>query len=314
MKRVRSRYRRSLVARQPWRHFRPLFEPLESRQLMAFNLSLSTAVTAGVTIDNSVPSTRVYRATANGANVNFGDISTAMNGGLNVIVDSGSTGTQAGNITSAVDSSYLNAANTSLTIRSGSGTNLVGDITLAGIALNNLTGSSLIIQAARNVTLNSPTSATFTAQVGGTMAITASAGSITMPTTSQLVASALTLTATTGIGAAGAPIFTRVDTLTANTAAGNGSQFITQQSKGLTALNLNAGTGDATLFLFTGSISDTDTATDITAANASVTLNAANQNLGAAANPIRTSVDTLTVQNIGGSQFITEANGLSGLS
>ena len=109
----------------------------------------------------------------------------------------------------------------------------MGDINIAAISLNNAT-SSLTIQAAHNIVLSSPTSSSVTVTATGTMSLTAG-GAISMPLTSQLVAANLSLTAHDGIGAAGQPIFTKVDSLTANSAAGNGDEFITQQSKGLTA-------------------------------------------------------------------------------
>src|SRR6185295_6794169 len=112
------------------------------------------------------------------------------------------------------------------------------------------------------------------------------------------------------------PLEVSVDSLTTDTSVGGGNQFITE-ANGLTALNLNAGAGNASLTLTAGSLGDTDAATDITANAATVTLNDLTpQNVGAALNPIGTSVNDLTVSTAAGNGniFVTEANGLTALN
>ena len=87
----------------------------------------------------TVLNTTTFTATATGDNVSIIDIAAQMNLGRNVIVDSGSTGTEAGNITTTgiVSFTFNQAANVSLTLQSGSGANLVGDITVATLASTN---------------------------------------------------------------------------------------------------------------------------------------------------------------------------------
>src|SRR5207247_1152161 len=97
------------------------------------------------------------------------------------------------------------------------------------------------------------------------------------------------------------------------TASGNASQFITEAS-GLTGLNLNAGSGSVTLGLTQGGIADTDIATDIAASTASITLTEPSRDFGSATDSINTSVNDLTVTTAGGSQYIAEFNGLTGLN
>src|SRR6476661_7331414 len=65
-------------------------EALENRTFFAFDTTLSLAATAGVTVSN-VAGTTTFTSTAPGANVSWFDVATAMNGGNNVVVDSGAT-------------------------------------------------------------------------------------------------------------------------------------------------------------------------------------------------------------------------------
>src|SRR6266545_4895225 len=112
-------------------------------------MTLSLAAQANVT-RTVLATTATYEATATGANVNWADIGTDMAAGLNVVVTSGATGTEAGNITDQTGNSIANAATTSLTFQSGSGTGLVGDITLLNVRLQGAT-SALVVSAANNV-------------------------------------------------------------------------------------------------------------------------------------------------------------------
>src|SRR5207249_11282041 len=133
-------------------------------------------------------------------------------------------------------------ANIGLTLRSGSGTGLVGDVSIAGVTFSNVNATSnFVVQANGNVTL-SPVLTSYTVTASGTMSITSTTGTITTPTGAQLVAGTLTLTAPGGLGAGDDPshfIHTKVDSLSTDSSGGGGAQFITQQTKGLTALNLN---------------------------------------------------------------------------
>src|SRR5687767_9853103 len=88
------RSRRSLRKRyaSATRFFRPLLEGLESRELLAFNLTISLEETSNVsTLAGSGITT--FTATGNGANLNVADIGAALDGS-NVVVSSGSGGSQ----------------------------------------------------------------------------------------------------------------------------------------------------------------------------------------------------------------------------
>src|SRR5262245_3299016 len=126
---------RILKARQLARTFRPNLEPLESRLLLAFDLALSSSATVGVNI-STVGSTTTYEAVATGANIRLDDIQAELVAGRNVVVDSGSTGSEAGNITLVVSASLANTAGASLTLQTGAGATLA-DILLSGLSLTN---------------------------------------------------------------------------------------------------------------------------------------------------------------------------------
>src|SRR5438874_2052524 len=88
--------RRSRITRNRARFYRPLVESLESRDLLAFNLTISTDPTANVS-SATVHGTTTFSATANNANLDVADIDTALGAG-DVVVTSGDGGLQAGNI------------------------------------------------------------------------------------------------------------------------------------------------------------------------------------------------------------------------
>ena len=71
----------------------PFVEHLEERVLPAFNLSISNAATTGVAVTGGT-----FTATATGANINVGDLVSALNAGNDVAVSNGTTGTEAGDI------------------------------------------------------------------------------------------------------------------------------------------------------------------------------------------------------------------------
>src|SRR5947209_10531981 len=114
---------------------------LEDRITPAFNLSISSAATVGMT-QQLVANTVTFTATASGANLNFNDLGAQLNAGHSVVVDSGSTGSEPGNIT--CNGGFGTAPispNTGLTLQSGSGANLVGDIINPNFQLNSATFS-----------------------------------------------------------------------------------------------------------------------------------------------------------------------------
>jgi hypothetical protein len=161
-----------------------------------------------------------------------------------------------------------------------------------------------------NVNLGAVTAAGNTVSITSAGAITDGNGGAVNLTADSLMATA------TSFGASGNPIETDVNSLNVDTSTAGGDQFITE-ANGLTALNLNAGGGDVNLTLTLGGVADADAATDITAGDLTVVLSdAAAQNFGASGNTIQTSVGTLSANTSAGngSQFITEANGLTALN
>jgi hypothetical protein len=296
----------------PRRHFRPRFECLESRELLAFNLLLSSNDTVGVT-KTTASGTTSYIATANGANVSLDDVGVDLAAGRNVIIHSGSTGTQPGNIVFTGVSSNIvtqlgNAAGTTLSILTGTGSGLVGNVALMGLKLKN--PGNIIVLANNDVT------ETGAGLFADTISISSQNGSISSTAGGTFGATSLSLTAYDGIGSLVQPMLVSTDSLTADTSGGNGSQVITE-TDGLTGLNLNAGTGLVVLSLTKGGISDPDTATDIKASVTSIVLNDSTpQNVGAVTTPINTDVDQVTVDTSagGGQQFVRETNGLTALN
>src|SRR5262245_4961770 len=291
------------------RFFRPLVEGLESRELLARNLTISLDDSKGVDLV-SVAGVSTFTAVEDDANLNIERIDEEISNGNAVIVSSGATGTQAGHISTSGFTSHVfpDVVGARLTIQSGTGAGSSGaDITLAGLQMPK--ESTLAVQANDAVALSDQFSA-------GTMTITAVNGPINMPSGGELGATTLNLIAGGNIGTNAQRLRTSVGQLTTNTAANNGDQFITEQD-GLTQLNLNAGaSGDVSLVVSIGAVFDSDTVTDITAQAANVTLNTGiARNFGTAANPIATSVDALAVNTeAGGSQFISESNGLTALN
>src|SRR5206468_3515022 len=82
--------RRCCIARNRARFYRPLMEQLESRELLAFDLTISSAATANVS-SVTASGTTTFTATGSGANLNVIAIDTALGAG-NVVVSSGSGG------------------------------------------------------------------------------------------------------------------------------------------------------------------------------------------------------------------------------
>ena len=128
-------------------------------------------------------------------------------------------------------------------------------------------------------------------------------------------AASVTISVAGAFGASGDAIGTSVADLSVDTSFGAGSNQFISEASGLTALNLNAGGGNVTLTAG-GAITDTDGNIDITANVASVTITVAAA-FGASGNAIGTNVADLTVSTsvgAGGSQFISETDGLTALN
>jgi hypothetical protein len=95
--------------------------------------------------------TATYESAASGANVDHDDIAADLVAGLDVVVDTGSAGTEAGNLTDlAVSATVDNVASTSLTLRTGTGAGLVGTVTFGSWSLTGA-GSALVVDADNDV-------------------------------------------------------------------------------------------------------------------------------------------------------------------
>src|SRR4051794_17551782 len=83
-----------------WKPYCPWLEPLETRVVPAHNLSLSPTAALNVGIDvQTNGTTTTYTAVQDDAVLRWADVAGQLVGGQNVVIDSGSTGSQAGNIT-----------------------------------------------------------------------------------------------------------------------------------------------------------------------------------------------------------------------
>src|SRR5262245_42060049 len=78
--------RRSVGARR--RFFRPLLEGLESRELLAFNLTISTAANLNVLIE-TVNNTTTFASNGAGANVSVTALNNEFEAGRNVLLTTG---------------------------------------------------------------------------------------------------------------------------------------------------------------------------------------------------------------------------------
>ena len=204
-------------------------------------------------------------------------------------------GGAAQNVGAASSPINTNVSNLSVDTSAGGGSQFITNSnTVTALNLNAGSGNVTLVQTLASINDSDPSDD-----------IIATAASITFSDSHQQ-----------NIGIASNPIGTSVSDLSVDTSAGGGSQVITN-SKALTALNMNAGAGNVSLVVSSGAISDTDAATDMIAAAANITLSDSTaKDFGSSANPIGTSVNDLSVSTAAGngSQFSTEANGLTGLN
>ncbi len=126
----------------------------------------------------------------------------------------------------------------------------------------------------------------------GSVTLTVTTGSVSdLDNATDITAKSTTVTVSNGSFGTNANAIASVDELTVSTAAQNGDIYVTE-ANGLSNLSLSAGQGSVTLSVTTGSVSDLDNATDISAKSANVTVS--NGSFGTSANAIVTSVDELT--------------------
>ncbi|HEY1379409.1 MAG TPA: VCBS repeat-containing protein [Gemmataceae bacterium] len=253
---------------------------LEDRVVPAFNMTLSVNATVGVTAA-TVATTTTFTATATGANLNWHDVENALLVGNSVVIDSGSTGSEAGNITDQTGAQLASLpGNQSVTFRSGTGAGLVGNITIVDLNLDGV-NESVTINANGNVVTGSLTAGTFaapTSLAGAT--ISAATGSVSQggPFPTPLLATTLAVNASTGIGTAAGPLRTQVSNLEAQTGTGGifisniGDLAIGGVSGALGGVRVTGGSGDIQL-VNAGSISVT-TLDELVRAPGAVTIRA----------------------------------------
>lgn len=200
-----------------------MVEALEDRTLFAWNLAIGHAPTQNVA-GTLAGGTMTYTAIGTGATLNWSDVTSSLAAGDSVVISSGTTGTQAGNITdgTGVQSGAI-PQNLNLTFESGSGTGLIGNISLENVSLNG-SNASITIDANGSVSMGLLSSGTSLNPTPlATVLITATNGSITprtSPGIKPIDATTLALTASTGIGTSFAPLSTQVANLSARTSAG----------------------------------------------------------------------------------------------
>ena len=191
-------FRDAPARRTPRRPLSPALrlERLEDRLTPSFDLTVASAATTGVATTVSATTT-TFTAVATGAVLNSADIITALNTG-DVVVDSGSTGAENGDITINVPVTSPLASGHSLIIRSGSNA-AVGDITVNADFTPQAAGGTfpLSFVALNDVNLNAAVNAG-----GGTIILQATNGAITEGAGDTLTAAALAV-ASSGSAALG---------------------------------------------------------------------------------------------------------------
>jgi fibronectin-binding autotransporter adhesin len=193
-------------------------EALEDRTLFAWNLTLGdragSAPTSNVS-SSTTAGTTTFTATGTGANLNLVDVEGALQGGNNVVITSGSTGTEPGDIDELVGDQLLGLpANLNLTIQSGRNVGLLalylqssnGSVTIdAGgyVSTGVLGGGSQANPAPlASVTINAPHGAIAAEE---------------FPFSGPVNATTIALQALDGIGVSGPPLMTQTANLSAQT-------------------------------------------------------------------------------------------------
>lgn len=209
---------------------------LEDRITPAFNTTLSLAATTLGSVDVAMAAgTTTFTAKAAGANINIADIAAQLTAGNNVVVDSGSMGAEDGNITTTgfAMTSFTHLGNVTLTLQTGSGAGLVGNINITNLSSAN--PSRFVAKS------NGDFSATGLGFLS--MDLRSAKGSI--QATGALIGTSLFAQAAKGIGTAGTPLPTQIGLLTANT-TGNGAGIFIAESDVVKLANVNAVNGVVT--------------------------------------------------------------------
>ncbi len=193
-----------------------LIEPLEARIAPAYTLSLSNNVSAGVgeVISNGVAT---FTAVAHGANLNWVDVGNAVSSGFSVVITSGGGGSEDGNITDTAATTVVSPmAGESVTIQSGTGAGLKGNISLMNLnfSWSNATATIAAHGDLSVANLNSNVPALLSAT------LSSATGSITGTASNVINAASLQLSANTGIAGSGSALFTNASHLEATTTSG----------------------------------------------------------------------------------------------
>ncbi len=275
----------------------PALEHLEDRTLLAWDLSISAAATANVTVVNGN-----FTANNAGANINVADLLTALNGDFNIVISNGNTGTENGDITwsaGILDFDGIGTGQAFQITADASSNN--GDITIGSDVVDGTPGGDsldIVINARNRLVLNRPINAgsgTVTLNVNtdgaGNQGFTQNAnGSIT--TTNATAAAVAANVNTAGGGSGGVSLGANITTDSGGTIA------ITTATGGNTTGGAITRTG-GTLDVGAGTVTlTTPTAASVTS-------------VGTAISPIRTTAGTVTASAGFNGVFITETNSAS---
>ncbi len=269
----------------------PRAEGLEDRTLLAFNLSISTLATTGVT---SVVSggNRTFTATADDANINVAEIQAEFVANLNVVISNGSMGGQPGNISwnSALDFNGFDGTQT-LTINtdpSGASASFtllnvsISDSVAGGEVLNiviNAHNGVLLSGANADVTtgdgsftvnadIDANGTGTFTSGDAGS-AVSATSGAVsitaadvaltgTLAGTSTIALTPSVASSTIGIGAGSTGTFQLLTSDLAQLTNGFSSITIGDATNGTGAVDINSSTFNDPITIVGGSIAVTE--------------------------------------------------------
>jgi filamentous hemagglutinin family protein len=245
------------------------------------NVTLTTTTTNGA---YNAGSPNIFTPTGNGATANVATIVASLDGGTSVVITTGSTGTQAGNITvsSAIVKTVANNSSLTLTAANNITIGAAIDLSVGGDLIFTAAGGTVAINAAVNtannlaITSNNAITQTTALTVGGTTTInkTGLLGAVTLNNVSNNFTGAVSVTVA-GVG--GATIVDQNDLIIGTVAVNAGS--LTLQSGGnLTQTGLITQNGAVALVTLTatGSITLTNPNNDF---EASVSVNANNASL-----------------------------------
>ncbi|MFM7072401.1 MAG: beta strand repeat-containing protein, partial [Planctomycetota bacterium] len=282
-------------------------------EIAATNLDVRNATSGGVKVNRTGGSLTVTDLDASGGAhlLNGGGYITAANA-LTIAMSL------------STDDSFTFTASNSSTANDDLTINNSAVVTLTNAAARNLTfqaGDDLILGTGGTITTAGGGSHTVVLDVDreGAAVADGDRGGVTQDsgTTTRVTAGTLTVTAPDGVGSSGQSVYIAAGVLTVSSAGNNRSQFLVE-ADGLTEFSLAAGTGSVTMTVTTGDLISADSAVDIAASAATVTL--AGGSFGdtdvAAGNAIETTVTALTVNASAGngSIFARESDGLTALN